>query len=112
MIFIELIFDAAPEARDEVISLARRTTAPTRREEGCMLYRFTTDIELPNRFILNELWESEEALTSHLRTEAVKNFWEELPEGGGIVSSAAWEGPLVSYAARPRAVAIEPPERR
>ncbi len=97
MIFMELIFDAAPEARDEVISLARRTTAATHREEGCMLYRFSTDIERPNRFILHELWECEEALTAHLRTEAVKNFWEELPEGGRIVASAAWEGPLVSY---------------
>jgi quinol monooxygenase YgiN len=97
MIFIELIFDAAPEVRDEVVSLARRTAAATHQEEGCILYRFTNDIDLPNRFILNELWESEDALITHFRGEACKTFWEELPKGGDIVSSASWKGPLVSY---------------
>ena len=97
MILIELIFDAAPEDRDAVTSLARRTTDATREEEGCILYRFTTDIDLPNRFILNELWDSEDALVTHFRGDACKTFWDELPKGGGIVSSASWQGPLVSY---------------
>jgi quinol monooxygenase YgiN len=65
MILIELIFDAAPEVREDVLALARRTMAATQTEPGCMLYRFTTDIDRPCRFVLTDLWESEEALTAH-----------------------------------------------
>jgi quinol monooxygenase YgiN len=97
MIFIELVFDAAPNAREDVASLARRTTAATRQEKGCVLYRFTTDLDLPDRFILTELWESEEHLTAHFAGAAFRNFWAQLPEGGNFVSSTAWEGPLDSY---------------
>src|SRR6266568_9640014 len=48
MILIELIFDAPPEAHDNVAELARRTTAATHRENGCILYRFTTDLDHPS----------------------------------------------------------------
>src|SRR3954466_15204723 len=51
VIFIELVFDASADAREEVVALARRTTAATREEEGCVLYRFSTDIERPDRFV-------------------------------------------------------------
>ncbi len=97
MILIELIFDAPPDAHDNVAELARRTTAATHRENGCILYRFTTDLDHPNRFILIELWESEEHLTAHFAGQAFKNFWAELPPGGNLISSTAWEGPLTAY---------------
>ena len=45
MILIELIFDAPPDAHDNVAELARRTTAATHRENGCILYRFAIDLE-------------------------------------------------------------------
>ena len=97
MILIELIFDAPPDAHDNVAELARRTTAATHRENGCILYRFTTDLDRQNRFILTELWESEEHLKAHFAGEAFKTFWAELPGGGSFVSSTAWEGPLARY---------------
>ena len=97
MILIELVFDAAPEERENVAGLARRTAAATHREKGCILYRFTTDIDHPARFVLIELWESEEHLRAHFAGEAFKNFWAELPAGGSFVSSTAWEGPLTAY---------------
>jgi quinol monooxygenase YgiN len=97
VILIELIFDAAPDEREDVAALAHRTMAATQQEAGCVLYRFTTGLGLPNRFILTELWESEEHLKRHFAGNAFKTFWSELPRGGSFVSSTAWEGPLVSY---------------
>jgi len=94
-IMIELIFDASPDKQENVAELARRTTAATRREKGCILYRFTAGLDHPNRFILTELWESEEHLKAHFADGAFKSFWAELPGGGSFVSSSAWEGPLV-----------------
>ena len=97
MILIELIFDAPSDEQDNVAELARQTTAATRQEHGCVLYRFTTGLDHPNRFILTELWESEDHLKAHFAGEAFRNFWAELPGGGSLVSSTAWQGPLVPY---------------
>ena len=97
MILIELIFETAAVERENVAELARRTTAATQQENGCILYRFTTGLDRPNRFILTELWESEEHLKAHFAGEAFKTFWAELPGGGRFVSSTAWEGPLARY---------------
>lgn len=96
MILIELIFDAAPGVREDVLAPARRTMAATQTEPGCILYRFTTDLDRPCRFILTELWEREEALTAHFAGTAFKAFWAELPSGGRFVSHTAWQGPLVA----------------
>jgi quinol monooxygenase YgiN len=97
MILIELIFNAAPDAREEVAAPARRTMAQPCGEKSCILYRFTIDFDIPHRFILTELWESEEDLKAHFGGKAFKTFWAELPGGGNFISSTAWQGPLVSY---------------
>jgi quinol monooxygenase YgiN len=97
VILIELIFDAPPGYQDNVAELARRTTAATQQEQGCILYRFTTDLDHPNRFILTELWGSEDHLKAHFAGGAFKNFWAELPGGSSLISSTAWQGPLIPY---------------
>ena len=97
MIMIELVFDVSPDRRDEVLTLAGRTTQATHREEGWIIYRFSTDVESPNRFVLTELWEDEDALKRHFAGQAFKRFFAELPAGGSFVSSRAWEGPLTDY---------------
>jgi quinol monooxygenase YgiN len=84
MILIELIYDASPDEREDVAELARRTTAATHREKGRILYRFTTDLDFPNWFILTELRESEEHLKAHFQGGAVKTCFAELPGGGGV----------------------------
>ncbi len=70
MILIELIFETAAVERENVAELARRTTAATQQENGGILYRFTTGLDRPNRFILTELWESEDHLKAHFAGEA------------------------------------------
>ena len=97
MIFIELVFDVSAQSRDVVVDLMRRTTAATHKDAGCVIYRFDNDLELPDRFVLTELWESEEDLKAHFAGEAFKRFFAELPSGGNFISSRAWEGPLTPY---------------
>jgi quinol monooxygenase YgiN len=97
MIFIEFVFDVLAETRDDVVELAHRTTAATQKEKGSVLYRFSTDVERPNRFVLTELWESEDDLKAHFAGDAFKRFFAELPPGGNFVSSRAWEGALAPY---------------
>jgi quinol monooxygenase YgiN len=75
----------------------RRTTEASHHDAGCVIYRFGSDLEVPNRFVLTELWESEEDLKAHFAGEAFRRFFAELPDGGSFISSRAWEGPLNPY---------------
>jgi quinol monooxygenase YgiN len=62
-----------------------------------ILYRFTTNLDRQNRFILTELRESEEHLKAHFAGEALRNFWAPCPRE--VTSSAAQhrKGPLAAY---------------
>lgn len=97
MLLMELIFDVTPNTREEVATLARQTMAETQKEKGCILYRFTIDLDLPHRFSLTELWESEEDLYAHFAGKAFQTFWDELPSGVSTVSITGWQGPLDAY---------------
>lgn len=97
MIIIEAILEAAAGARDQFVTLLRRTMTASQREKGCVAYRFTADLDLPDRFILNEIWENEADLKAHFAGEAFRNFFAELPGKGSSVSFKAWQGSLVSY---------------
>jgi quinol monooxygenase YgiN len=99
MIFIEVVFDVSADHRDAVIELAGRTAAATRTEHGCVRYRFSIDVEVPNRFVLTELWETEQDLNAHFGGEPYQNFFAELPAGGSLVGKTAWQGPLAPYTA-------------
>lgn len=97
MIFIELEIEASPEAQEDLVDLARRTTSATHREDGWVLYRFSRDVERPERFVLTELWEDEEALKAHFAGQAFQSFFAELPSGVTFIGNRAWEGPLAGY---------------
>jgi len=97
VIVIEVIFEAIADARDEFIDLVHRTMAASQQEQGCVLYRFTADLENPSQLILTELWENEDALRAHFGGNAFKSFFAELPSRGRFVSYRAWQGPLVPY---------------
>jgi quinol monooxygenase YgiN len=96
-IFIEVVFEASTGRRDDFIQLARRTMSASRREAGCVLYRFTADLEHPDRFLLTELWSDEESLKAHFDGKAFKRFFAELTGRGRVVSNIAWQGPLDPY---------------
>jgi quinol monooxygenase YgiN len=56
LIFIEGIFEAFPNRRQDFVNLALQTMAASQLEKGCSLYRFTADLEDPTHFTLTELW--------------------------------------------------------
>lgn len=51
----------------------------TRAERGCRDYRFYADLADPNRFLIFEEWESDEALAEHFATEHMRVFQQALP---------------------------------
>jgi quinol monooxygenase YgiN len=97
MIVIEANVQTSTEFRDAMIALMCRTMDVSQRERGCILYRFTADLEIPNRFALTEIWQTEDDLKAHFRGEAFKSFFLELPGKGEFVRSSAWHGHLDSY---------------
>jgi quinol monooxygenase YgiN len=90
MIAVMIRLVAHPDTRDELVRRVREEMfAPTRREPGCIRYRFYQDIEDPNAFSFVEEWESWDTLTAHFRTDHVGRFLAGLgdvlaapPEGG------------------------------
>jgi quinol monooxygenase YgiN len=43
--------------------------APTRKEEGCLLYELHRSADAPGAFLFYEIWASREAHAAHLRTD-------------------------------------------
>lgn len=63
-----------PEHRDEAIRRAIAISRDSEAEEGCLSYRFYTDLENPSVFFIFEEWESQEALNAHFQTPHLKEF--------------------------------------
>src|SRR5271154_1116714 len=47
----------------------RALVAPTRKEEGCLLYELHRSADAPGSFLFYEIWASREAHAAHLRTD-------------------------------------------
>jgi quinol monooxygenase YgiN len=47
----------------------RALVAPTRKEEGCLLYELHRSADAPGGFLFYEIWASREAHAAHLRTD-------------------------------------------
>lgn len=67
-------FDVAPGDSEQVAELMKTMMQETVKETGCEHYAFARDLTAPNRFQLNELWESPDALTAHFATAHMKTF--------------------------------------
>lgn len=97
MILIDFIMEAHPGGSPALTALLRATMLGSAVEDGCLIYRFTADLDSPTRFYLVELWENEAALTAHLQGEPFQHFLAELPKVGGVVTSIARNGELAPY---------------
>jgi quinol monooxygenase YgiN len=69
-----------PERRNDAVSAALAMAEATRRENGCISYRFSSDLADPNTIFIFEEWESEEALERHFQTEHMRGFRAALPQ--------------------------------
>lgn len=66
--------------RDQAIDLARWMMAETAKEDGCLVYRFSSDLTDPDLLYVYEEWASEEALAAHGESAHMARFRERLPE--------------------------------
>lgn len=71
-------FDVHSDDAAAVGALMRTMMLETQKESGCLHYAFASDLAVPNRFQLSELWESDEALQAHFRSPHMKTFREGL----------------------------------
>lgn len=80
MIVIHAKFPIDPEHRDEAIEHLQSLAQHSRREDGVIDYRVTTDVEEPNLFRLFEQYEDEAGLGAHGESEHFGEFEAVLPD--------------------------------
>lgn len=100
MILFDVTLATSEEQRPALVDLLRRTMAASQAEPGCLVYRFTVDLDDPLRFHLVELWESEAAFMGHAAGEALRGFIAGLPACGKIVTVTPRKGTLAPYTFR------------
>jgi len=52
----------------------RRMEIASEAEEGCVSYRFTTEVNNPDKIRLTEIWQSMAALEAHMQTPHMAEF--------------------------------------
>jgi quinol monooxygenase YgiN len=67
MVIVAGEFEVDPLEREAFLASRVATMVASRAEEGCLEYTFAADPTTPERVILFERWESQEALDAHLR---------------------------------------------
>ena len=66
-------FVAKPGKSDELRSVAMGLLAPTRKEDGCLLYELLENEDDPDEVTFVEEWRDGEALHAHMATAHVEN---------------------------------------
>ncbi len=61
-------------AIDSVRDALRTMEEETRKEDGCQTYVFSVDINTPTTMRIFERWESQEALSAHMKTSHMAEF--------------------------------------
>ena len=65
---------AKPGQEEATFAALSALVAPTRAEEGCILYEMHRSHENPGWFIFNELWESRPLWDAHMAAPHLKDF--------------------------------------
>lgn len=90
MIVVHAVSRAKPEHRDEyAATLLQMQRSTHEQDEGCLSYRFYTDLEDDCRFICVEEWRDAEALAGHLAAPHMAEAREVLArtrEGAGEIT--------------------------
>jgi quinol monooxygenase YgiN len=67
-------FDIRPEDAPAAAELMRVMMNETIREPGCHHYAYSRDLSTPDRFQLSELWENDDALAAHFRSDHMATY--------------------------------------
>lgn len=79
MVIIEVSFPIRPETRDAVVEAMSVMGVETRKEPGCLHYRFYQDIDDPNAFFVYERWTDGAALDAHMKTPHMAEYVKVVP---------------------------------
>ena len=74
MIIISGTVKVRPELRQEALERAVWMQRLVEAEEGCVTYRFYTDLVQPDLFRVFEVWQSDAALKTHFKTPHMAEF--------------------------------------
>jgi quinol monooxygenase YgiN len=74
MLVINGTFEIDPDHRDAIVAAAIEVQQASRKEEGCLHYVWSADLEDPNRLHIAEKWVSQEALDHHFTLPHVAAF--------------------------------------
>jgi len=98
MIFLDVTLEAHDGSSDQLTALLRETMQASCAEPGCLIYRFSADLDDQSRFHLIELWETEADFLAHSSGKPLARFRAELPACGKVASLVRRQGDLVPYA--------------
>ncbi|MBE6931386.1 MAG: antibiotic biosynthesis monooxygenase [Clostridia bacterium] len=74
MKIVIVYLEAKPEKAEEFAEISRLNHEGSVKEEGCIRFDVLRNKEEPNKFVLYEVWESEEALARHKTTQHFLNW--------------------------------------
>ena len=72
-----------PECKEAALELLKELIAVTRTEPGNISYQFCEDCNAPDYYAMIEIWETEEALKTHMESEHFRRI---IPELGEMVA--------------------------
>ncbi len=64
-IVVNALLEAEPGKAEELEAALREVLAPSRAEDGNVLYELHRDRKDPNRFMFHEIWKSADAIKEH-----------------------------------------------
>ncbi len=79
MVIVEVTSTVHPDKREMALEAMRVMGVETRKEPGCLHYRFYQDIEDPNMFFVYERWIDGAALDAHMQTPHMDEFRKMIP---------------------------------
>jgi quinol monooxygenase YgiN len=98
MIVVSGLMEIAPGGAERFAEVTRELVDATRREPGCVEYRFAQSIEKAGRFEVFEEWADQAALDEHVRADHYRT-WNRALKGIEVTRVS-----IVRYAATERTV--------
>ena len=103
MILATIRMKISPEKRGEALKILRSTVEGNRILPGCLSCRIYEDIEEDNVLMYEEMWESEEELKQHLRSDEYHKVL--------LVMEMALDHPVVEFKTLSSSTGIETIEK-
>lgn len=80
MLIVIAKFRTKAECRERMMEMSKRMLAPSRSEEGCIVYEFLQDPFDQDSFTFYEKWRSRQDLDLHFEEPHFKDFEKRFPE--------------------------------